>query len=295
MSNIAAALASTVIFLFLPPPNSDVPIGTAFIFGYPNPSDPKQQIPFIVTAKHVLGEREQIIGRFSPASGKNPISVLYDINQLKGSGDYFEHQDSGVDIAIFRTPHFKVADYQPLPYAMIASEQNYVEEDIKVADRVIFPFLLTRFMGTSRNYPVTRDGIIALLAAEPAPLKYKVGSRLIETKQTLVFVDALSVQGASGCPVFLWPGPRLKNNSFAIGGGKPLLLGIMHGFYNALPREIVPIVTTDVKAGFSENSGIAIVFPSWRIREIVEAPKFQSRLSELFAQIESRKEKPSPN
>jgi hypothetical protein len=285
MADIATALASTVIFLFSPSQTGVIPIGTAFIVGYPIPGDANSMIPFVITAKHVVGDLPSVIGRFNPESGDKPISVLYEIEKLKKSGDFFEHPDSGVDIVLFRTPHFKLTTYQPLPLDLVADKDTFKTEDIKPTDRVVFPSLLVNFLGTSRNYPVTRDGSIALIPDEEVPMEYQIGQKTIKTRQNLIFVDARSIPGASGSPVFLWPGPRLRHNSFAIGGGKPLLLGVMHGFYPALPRELVSIETTEVKQGFMENSGVAIVFPAWRIREIIQSESFQKRINELVKEL----------
>jgi hypothetical protein len=73
----------------------------------------------------------------------------------------------------------------------------------------------------------------------------------------------------------------LKSNAFAIGGTQPWLLGVMHGFYPALPREIVGIETTKLVPGFSENSGIAIIFPSWRLLEIFQRDDLVKRIQDL--------------
>ena len=277
--DFASALASTVIFLFAE--GGQIPIGTAFIVGYPVPGKSDAVIPLIVTAKHVIGDRGKVIGRFSTKSKTGPASVLYDLTDLRRKGDVWVHQDEGVDLIVFRTPHFEKTEYQPFPITLISSKKTYSEEDIKVTDRIIFPCLLVNFMGTARNYPVTRDGSIALIPDEPVPLEYEVGKRRISTNQHLVLIDATSIPGASGSPVFLWPGPRLKSNAFAIGGTQPWLLGVMHGFYPALPREIVGIETTKLVPGFSENSGIAIIFPSWRLLEIFQRDDLVKRIQDL--------------
>lgn len=279
MPDVVTTIASTVIFLFAE--GGQIPIGTAFIVGFPVPGQADQIVPLIVTAKHVVGDRSKVIGRFTPKSSGAPVSVVYDLASLRRSGDVWEHTDDGVDLLVFRTPHFEQAEYIAVPFSAIASRTRYSEEDIKATDRIIFPCLLVNFMGTARNYPVIRNGSIALIPDEPVPLQYKVGNRQISTKQSVLLVDATSIPGASGSPVFLWPGPRLKANAFHL-GGQAWLLGVMHGFYPALPRELVGIETTRVVPGFSENSGIAIMFPSWRLLEILERPEVTKRIEGLL-------------
>ena len=143
-------------------------------------------------------------------------------------------------------------------------------------------------MGSAQNYPVIRDGSIALIPEEKVPMKYKVGSREIVTKQEVILVDATSIPGASGSPIFLCPGPMLKGNSYQIGGTKPYLLGIMHGFYPVVPREVLEVQTSDTKQMYSENSGIAIIFPSWKLHDIFESKTLKGRMQEI-AKIEADK------
>ena len=153
---------------------------------------------------------------------------------------------------------------------------------IQQTDRIIFPSLLINFMGSSMNYPVFRDGIIALIPEEKVPLEYKVGRKLIKTKQRMILVDATSVQGASGSPIFLWPGPRIVEGAFTVGGNKPYLLGIMHGFYPAYPREVYEVETSESKTMFRENSGIALIFPSWKLLDILNHKKTKDRMNEII-------------
>lgn len=279
MVDFASTLSSTVVFLFEEGGGS--PIGTAFIIGYPLPSKPDAFVPIVVTAKHVVGDYEKVVARFTAKSGKAPVSALYDLTELRANGDVWEHPDEGVDLIVFRTPHFQQVEYRPFPMNLIASKELYREQDIKATDRVIFPCLLVNFMGMSRNYPVVRDGSIALIPEEAVPLEYKVGTRSIRTNQQVILIDATSIPGASGSPVFLWPGPRLKGGAFAVGGMQPWLLGIMHGFYPALPRELLEVKTTGAVSLFQENSGIAIVFPSWRLLEILQRDEVATRIQSL--------------
>ena len=279
MTDIASSLARTVIFLF--EEGGQYPIGTAFIIGYPAPGKPDAVVPLIVTAKHVIGGREKIYGRFSGKRGHSPTPVLYDFEDLRSNGDVWEHTDDGVDILVFRTPHFEEAEYQAFPIALIASREKYLEEDIKPTDRIMFPSLLVNFMGTSRNYPVTRDGSIALIPDESVPLEYDVGAKRYRTNQQVVLIDATSIPGASGSPVFLQPELRLKRGTYTLGDYQPWLLGIMHGFYPASPRELTPVHASRIIPGFAENSGIAIVFPSWKLLEILERNEVVERMREV--------------
>lgn len=286
MQNIINILAGAIIFLFS---ITQQPIGTGFIVGYPISEDGKNVIPIIVTAKHVIGDNNKILGRFSTKEGEVTAFVEYDIENLKQNNDYWEHpSDEGVDISAFRTLHFSQTEYNPVPLELIATKDIFNKLEICETDRIIFPSMLINFMGLSKNYPVVRNGTIALIPKEKVPLKYKVGSKEIITKQEVILVDATSIPGASGSPIFLWPGPRLKNKTFQIGGTKPYLIGIMHGFYPAWPKEIIELEITEAKLMYQENSGVAIIFPSWKLNDIFKQEKFLNRIEELKSEIEKK-------
>lgn len=279
--SIYDAISSTVVFLFAGKPPK--PIGTGFIVGIPLPNDSAKYVPVVVTAKHVLGNHDTVFARFSWTGEKSIGMAEYDIGAQRAHNDYWEHPDNGVDIAVFRTRHFKEASYQPLPLEMIATKEAFADEDVKVTDRVIFPALLVNFMGMARNYPVMRDGTIALIPDEPVAMQYKVGTRTIQTAQEVILLDAISIPGASGAPIFLWAGPRIKKQTFAVGGTKLYVLGIMHGFYPAIPRDLIEAETATTQFMYAENSGVAIMFPSWRLREILDLDEFKQRISAIEA------------
>lgn len=279
--DILSALSTTIVFLFASPNvgSAPVPIGTGFIVQYEVTKE--KYVPFIVTAKHVLGDFEKIYARFNSKEEGKLTFVEYDLKAIKQAGDNFENSDPGVDISVFRTLHYDATKYEAIPLRLIARKEDFTAEDIKQTDKVIFPGLLVNFVGSSKNFPIMRDGTIALIPSEKVPISYKVGSQTIKTEQELIFLNTLSIQGLSGSPIFLWPGPRLKNNTFNVGGGRYLFLGLMHGFYPAIPREVNKVETTDAKYLYSDNSGVAIVFPSWRLKEIFEMESLKKRIEEL--------------
>jgi len=282
MTDMMKEIARTVIFLFSADKNPQ-PIGTGFIVGYIIPGKENRYVPLIVTAKHVTGDRQKILGRFSTQEGASTTYVQYDIASLKKSNDYWEHpDDDGVDIVVFRSLHYDVTNYKILPFDLIASKTTFDEEKIRQTDRIMFPSLLINFMGTSMNYPVFRDGTIALIPEEKVPLRYMVGSKEINTQQEIILVDATSIQGASGSPVFLRPGPRLKGNTFNLGESKAYLIGVMHGFYPATPRKILEIETSKTQDMYAENSGIAIIFPSWKLQDILQNQSFIGRMNQII-------------
>jgi hypothetical protein len=276
VSDLARAMTDVTLFLFS---KDEKPIGTAFIVGYPVPDRPEKYFPLVVTAKHVVGDAAEIVGRFSMEGDQIGIAK-YDIAQLRKDGDVWEHPEDGVDLLVFRSPHFEKVKYRPLAITNIASKEIFTQEEIAPTDKVVFPCMLVHFMGTTQNYPIIRDGSVALIPDEPVPLEYDVGKRHITTRQQIIMIDATSIPGASGSPVFLWPGPRAKGGVYSL-GTKSWLLGIMHGFFQ-FPREAREVETQLSKyTVFDENTRIAIIFPSWRLLEILSGEKLKERIKVL--------------
>jgi hypothetical protein len=285
--DIISALTFTVVFLFSSgsvPLSQPAPIGTAFILQQPIPHKTNQFIPLIVTAKHVLNNRKKIFIRFNSLDPSGPVLVELDLLKAKSENDYWEHPDIGVDIALIRTPHFLTTTYEAIPIDFIATKRTFADEEIKPTDRILFPGLLRNFFGKHINYPVVKDGSIALIPTEKVPLKVMNGNNVISTDQEIILINAITIPGFSGSPVFLAPVIRSKNKNMTF-GGKPLLLGIMSGFFPSEPRETIKYETTDAKFLFEENSGIAIVFPSWRIHEILDQDSYKRRMEIIFKQI----------
>ncbi len=282
MAQLIDEVVNSTIFLFHEDGSS--PIGTAFIVGVPLPSDQTKYVPFIVTAKHVVSNQKKIIGRFNSKNGST-VSVPYDLDLLKNTNDLWEHPDKGVDLVVFRTLHFNETQYYHIPSTLIASKDTFSKQDIKPSDQIVFPCLLVNFMGASKNYPILRNGSIALIPEEPVPITCEYGSGEFLSYQEMILIDATSIKGASGAPIFLWPGIRLKGTSFHLGGSQIWLLGIMKGFYFAPPQKIDVIPTSRSIPVYQENSGIALITPSWKLQDIFDSTEFQQKILTLDEEI----------
>ncbi|MBI2228348.1 MAG: hypothetical protein HYU46_04495 [Deltaproteobacteria bacterium] len=202
---------------------------------------------------------------------------------------------------MFRTPVYKQTEFLSIPIDLLASTETYAKENISPADRVVIPCLLERYPGVTQNYPIFRDGSLALITEEPVSFRWKNGEKLVETKQRVVFVNATFNEGFSGAPVFLWPGLRLTPEGNTI-GGKPWLLGLVHGFepqhrrvidgdgaeLNVIKpskqfREVLgqPNLSREVAVFSQENSATGIIFPSWQILEILQGHDVKNRVQQL--------------
>jgi hypothetical protein len=184
------------------------------------------------------------------------------------------------------------------PIALIASKETFVKEKINVADRVVIPCLMDGYPGVSQNYPIFRDGTIALITEEPISFTWKLGTRSIETSQALVFVNSILNEGFSGAPVLFWPGVRSTSQGIQF-GGKPWLIGIVHGFFPQR-RPVVDadgdkVTVTKIQPPvlgqtippkkllvFSQdNPGTGIVFPAWQLLDILQSDIVKKRVQKL--------------
>jgi len=190
-----------------------------------------------------------------------------------------------------------------VPLELIASKDTFNQQNIDVMDRVMVPSLMVRFPGTTQNYPVFRDGSIAMLAEEPISFQYPIEGKLTEVKQQAILINATVNRGFSGTPILLWPGPRLIGNSVAI-GSRPWLLGVVSGFFpekypvvdqngNPVsisvkgPSPVDPVKQVNLLV--DENSAIAFATPAWRILEVLETGTATNRLEELIRLVKKEK------
>lgn len=321
--NLSTLLSQTVVFLYQDktPPKSDALVagnilGTAFIVGLPVPGVPGKSIPFIVTAKHVIANQSRVLGRYSMKGGSKPRFIKYDLKALRKSNDFWEHpEDDGVDIVVFRSLSYEDTRKTVFPIDLIASKEVYNSENIRAADRVVIPSLMARFPGTTQNYPIFRDGSIALITEEPIEFSWKFGSKKITTTQRMVFINSTVNEGFSGAPVFLWPGIRSTPQGITT-GGKTWLLGVVHGFQPTIrkiidaegenvviskpayePQNLVEVRLPErnVNIFSQENSATGMIFPSWQILEILNSKSVTKRVQELSDIIKKAKLKETKN
>jgi len=308
--SLSEALNQSIIFIYedKTPPNT-IPdkvlvgevLGTAFIIGIPVEGNPNLSFPVVVTAKHVITGQTKVLGRYNSKSGNETIYAPYNLEDLRKSNDLWEHpKDKDLDIVAFRTVVYDNTILAPIPIDLLATEETFLNEYIDVADRVVIPCLMADFPGAKQNYPIYRDGSIALVNKEPISYPMKMGDQIVIVKdQRVIFVNSILNEGFSGAPVFLWPSFRPTPKGPQL-GGKLWLIGIVQGFF-PIRREIlyedgIPVIlnkpidenittSTQMKVYSQENSATGIVFPSWRIFEILKSDPVNKRIKQLSDQV----------
>jgi hypothetical protein len=227
---------------------------------------------YIVTAAHVIqgiSSKENFDG-----------NILFRVNFKDGNAYTvespvenwrFHPEESEVDVAVLPNIGALVdkADIRALPIGMFLDEKIRIDNDLGLGDEVFLTGLFHNHHGRKRNIPIVRAGNIAAMPEE----KVKTEMGYIDA----YLVEARSIGGISGAPVFLYQGMDRKYAKGSILTGTGIrtstfyFLGLMHGHYNVdlLSQDAVDM---DVRAKEVVNMGIAIVVPSEKVLEVINQP-----------------------
>lgn len=246
------------------------PNGTAFFVSIPDESREDGVFVYIVTAKHVLVDKQ---------TGKYYDTVYIRLNRRDEAtasllevplvGDpsvpIFTHDDETVDIAVLQLlPPQGKFDFKTMPEEGIVNEKKFKDMDIQEGDDVFFTGLFRPFFGTEMNYPILRFGKVAMISDEKIPWYNE------KTKQNelldLYLLETQSFGGNSGSPVFFYFGPT-RDPGYMRAGEQALLAGVMKGSFQE--AKTIKIAETGSTPFSVENAGIAAVVPAFYLRNIL--------------------------
>lgn len=232
--------------------------GTGFLIGIPFEDKPGTHFAYLVTAKHVIekpydnGAREF----FLRANIKDKGAVWYPI----GDGSNWIHHpvDDAADVIAMRVNISEDFDHLLIPNYMFTSEQTLKEDQTKLGDTVSIVGLFSQYHGEEKNLPIVRTGNLAVMNEQKVMTPYG--------KMDALLIEARSIGGISGSPVFLNPGSmRVIDGSLKIATNPRFhLFGLVHGHFNDDDDENL---SPQEKARRAINTGIAIVTP---IRKVIE-------------------------
>jgi len=172
---IPSAIKQVVGFVFVPGKDGKlVPNGTAFFVGVSQPmaQAPKRAFVHLVTAKHVLQNKDQswfpkVFLRLNTKFGASDYIEIPIILSGEKRTVYLHENDSAVDIAVIPLlPDEKRFEFKFLPDEMITTEKAFRELRIAEGSEIFFTGLFTPYIGTLSNYPVVRFGRVSLLTDE---------------------------------------------------------------------------------------------------------------------------------
>lgn len=240
-------------------------IGTGFLIGKKEADDPEKSTVYIVTNKHVVNGKRRLFVRFNNHSLVGvqdlPLNLYYNDDGTEMTA-FSEHPRAEVDIvAIQIVPQVIIDNHLSLSWIDIdtntltleAMEKTGVGEGNFIYS-VGFPMNL---VNDSVKAPVCRLGCIS-----------RVADAFIDPVEAAMFlVDAATFPGNSGGPIFTRPehvsitGTPSNTNAN--------LIGVVSA-YISYSELLISTQTGRERMVQEENSGLTIVHPVDRIKEVIE-------------------------
>lgn len=254
--------------------------GTAWLFGRLIEGT-ERSFSFVVTAKHVIeGIRAKGLNRvYLRLNLKDRTSRWFETDLAEWC---YHPTDASVDAAVLLGTVPEEADHLLYPLNRFVTEEIRATNGISIGDEVFLTGLFAPHFGQERNIPIIRVGNIAAMPEEP--VRTRMGA------MEAYLVEARSIGGLSGCPVFVHLGvvrPVGQQLKYAEGGPIFFLLGLMHGHWD--------IGAPDIDGNQDErdslrvvNMGIAIVVPARKISEVLENPVLVERMAEADQKARAR-------
>ena len=233
--------------------------GTGFLIGVPIDAEPQYKLTYLVTAKHVIeGPKSMSANAFFVRA-----------NMLDGKAEWFPFStnnlmyhptDETTDVVACRSNVPKGADHMLIPSFIFTTPELMKSDNIMVGDTVSIVGLFANHHGEVKNTPIVRTGNLAVLDEQ----------KIVTNKGPMdaYLIEARSIGGISGSPVFLNPGSmRVLEGQLKIADNPRIhLFGLIHGHFNDVDEEHL---TPQEKNRRAINTGIAIVVPIRKVAEII--------------------------
>lgn len=244
--------------------------GTGFLIAEPFES---AQFPdlahlYLVTNAHCITPWPSVAIRFNTkAGGTEVIEIMRDAWVHHPDGDDIAVAPIELDQAFYRL--------SAVPAEILMTEEQR-SGDFGVGDEC---FVIGRNFGLEgrrTNTPTARFGTVSMMVPEPVfqPLRARV--------QDSIVVEAKSLSGYSGAPVFVYQSPPIREpvrggmekwtvvvHSYSQSGFA--MLGVTWGHING--RSVIEGPAHDVtqsEKALLANSGMMLVVPAWKIRELLD-------------------------
>jgi hypothetical protein len=206
--------------------------------------------------------------------------------------DWVTHPtDRGVDVAVcpVGVPG-DTFDMLALPTDMALTPEIINTEVIGLGDDVFLTGLFVCRPGRDRMIPILRTGAIAAMPEEPIEWTRNTVEGQFSVSMEAYLVEARSIGGLSGSPVFVSLGGmrNIGGGAVRLAGGGPgfHLLGLMHGHWDAPPDSAAEAIATTEGSKLTDadevreervNMGIGIVVPIAAILAVLDQPKLKAQ------------------
>jgi|HubBroStandDraft_6_1064221.scaffolds.fasta_scaffold50928_2 hypothetical protein len=254
----------------------EMPLGTAFFVGYPDPRGGSDYLfGYLVTAKHVLKDVDGNylksvklrVNLITPQTNSDLTFGEIPVTDDAGKLLWFEDKDDPQnDVAVLPAlPDIKLIEFKVIPIAMFADSDLLHKRSVQEGDSVYLFGLMPQYYGEKRNYPVVRRGTLALMTDEAI----QTGP---DTRQHAYLAELASWPGNSGAPVFLNLS-GLRNGTIT-GGSDFHLLGLMLGYFSNV-RQANIVEARSIAGGDPSNIGISFILPASTIRKVLDSTPLQ--------------------
>lgn len=270
-------IRNCVVFVGIPGEMPDPEYrGTAFIVTVPGTQN--NSYAYLVTARHVA---EHVMGKEFYIRVNRKIGTAVPMRGRADNPWWFhptERKTVDAAVTLFAPGRLDELDVEHIPIAMFADEQRIAESRIGVGDEVFITGLFTKVTETTRNLPIVRMGNVAMIPGEKIPF----GDEYIDA----YLIEARSIGGLSGSPVFVRETLTLKQKVFGHDEPVPILHGGGRFFFfgSAIGHWDIPAGFTPTRAE-TVNMGIAPVVPAVKIKEIILQPELLEMMKNVDAEI----------
>jgi hypothetical protein len=191
--------------------------------------------------------------------------------------EVFTHEDPSVDIAMF---HFygnpTVYDFDYVPSDIIPNEETIRNRHIAEGTPVCISGLFSPYVGDETDEPFLRYGKISLMPKGKIPVQENGKPKIMIDAY---FCETLSFSGNSGSPVFFALDNLDSDLKLRYDQPDMYLAGVIRGHYPDLRKKAFEKGSDDTY--YQLNAGIAVVTPSYRLREIIESESMLNLMNDF--------------
>jgi len=236
-------------------------IGTGFIVGRPINDDSGKKLyhTFLVTNRHVLNNKSDVVLRFNSLQGAQVLDYPISLEE-NGQSIWVGHGNKEVDIAAFViNPNVLKKDDAQFSYfgldKHIMTVEDMTNDGVSEGDGIFVLGFPLGIVAPQSKHAIVRTGVIARIRD------------VLENKQSSFIIDANIFPGNSGGPVVIRPEFTAIQNTKAI--NKAALIGIVKQY---VPYQDVAISqqTVNPRVIFEENSGLALVETVNNIKTLID-------------------------
>ena len=237
-----------------------LPLGSGFVAGIPKKGTPEGRWTgwkFLVTARHVVGNRNSVILRINKVTESGFKCHELELVRDGENQNLFVHNRPEVDLALISIPDIGDTDPTVFDYSLFLDEKQMKNLQVQEGTEVFTVGYVWGYSGEEQNYPITRFGRVALLTDETW---YRSPRNRIEEAY---LVEMMAMKGLSGAPVML-QSPQIRVDpprKLRFRRIPPFIVGVVKGIL------LSPVNTSGEVLMMPQ--GIMAVEPAYRLREIL--------------------------